>query len=100
MRTSAYEYGQALQSWRGATKMKEVFVSLELATLCNQSFERSLFVAPPGPHRAVIPAGAPVAFVASHQQLEAIKDTELPRPALNDEAAPFRTVHDAWPGRD
>ncbi|KAJ9469345.1 hypothetical protein DIPPA_01785 [Diplonema papillatum] len=43
VREYAYEYAQQLQGWRGAIAMKEVFDGLELATMCGQAFNESLF---------------------------------------------------------
>ena len=43
----AYDYAQSLQKWRGAKAMKEVFDSLELATLCNATFDASSFAGAP-----------------------------------------------------
>ena len=49
----AYDYAQSLQKWRGAKAMKEVFDSLELATLCNATFDASSFAG--GPSRGSPP---------------------------------------------
>eukprot|EP01045_Picozoa_sp_COSAG04_P027475 COSAG04_NODE_4033_length_2352_cov_2.589880_1_plen_415_part_00 len=90
MRAYAYEYAQTLQKWRGPAKMKEVFDSLELATLCHQEFDGRLFDAAPRARLHELPSDAVTAFVDPR----ASGDTQL-RSALNDAGAPFGTVHEA-----
>lgn len=66
VRKYAYEYAQKLQSWRGATKMKEVFDSLELTTLCNQTYDSAIFAPTPLAHHHTLPADAHKAFVSTY----------------------------------
>ena len=92
VREYAYEYAQQLQSWRGADKMKEVYDSLELTTLCNQTFDATLFAPSPKAHTHVIPAGVLTAFVAAAGAPGGGNDAAA---ALNDQSLPFPTIHAA-----
>jgi hypothetical protein len=90
VREYAYEYAQTLQQWRGAAKMQEVFDSLELATLCNQTFDASLFEPTPAAHTHTL--------LADSQSLKAFVDAsagEAVGATLGDASAPFGTVHEA-----
>jgi hypothetical protein len=89
VRAYAYEYAQTLQAWRGSEKMKEVFDSLELETLCKQTFNASDFVATPAAHTHALldDDRTPKAFVDG--------TAEATRALLGSPSAPFATVHDA-----
>ena len=63
---------------------------LELATLCHQEFDGSLFDAVPRARLHELPSDAVTAFVDPR----ASGDAQL-RSALNDAGAPFGTVHEA-----
>ena len=91
VREYAYEYAQSLQAWRGATKMREIFDSLQLTTLCNGTFDATRFGATPRAHthEHLSDGGSLKAFV------DAFGSTTRRGAALNDASAPFSTVHDA-----
>lgn len=89
VREYAYEYAQHLQGWRGADKMREVFGSLELATLCNVTFDTHALPPTPKAHVGVLPTAGAVAYVAAHGT---VVDGV---PSLNDSGTPFQSVHHA-----
>eukprot|EP00755_Sulcionema_specki_P006716 Sspe_Gene.36222::Locus_17526_Transcript_1_1_Confidence_1.000_Length_2168::g.36222::m.36222 len=85
VREYAYEYAEQLQGWRGAEKMKEVFDGLELATMCNKTFEGKGLARTEAP-RFAIPSEGVVLFVDA----EAGRDE-----GSGTEGAPLRTVEGA-----
>lgn len=86
VRGAAYEFAQKLQSWRGTDKMKEVFDSLELKTMCNQEFDASQFDPAPAAPSFPIPQDALRAYV------DAGVDANQGDGLLNRENRPFATV--------
>eukprot|EP01043_Picozoa_sp_COSAG02_P043684 COSAG02_NODE_3829_length_6176_cov_26.434096_5_plen_512_part_00 len=93
VREYAYEFAQKLQGWRGGGKMRAVYDSLQLTTLCNQTFETTRFQPTPRAHtHRRLDEAALRAFVVDASSRTGQRSKP---PALGDQSAPFSTVHEA-----
>ena len=88
-RSFVFEYVNKLQGWRGAAAMQQVYDSLELTTLCNQT-------AFDGSHYAPVPDAPtlPVIETSIQVHVDPLKGSDATG-AVNAKASPFLTVHAA-----